>query len=182
MRSAYADRDTVGTIAQQALRSKERVTCGDMSNELIKSCADDINETIAIKPYGDRPFYITIHEKKDLQIRNAILRRVVHTEYRPFPEPNTSVFWADPVSGEVNYCWSLPHQTLFRQYLSSPSKYAHDTIKFILAYNMERNDIFGFYKHGENEKGVPIYFPIPGFKYKPLINIKNHRKTLCLSA
>lgn len=168
VKSAYADRETVGSIALKAAKSNERVEVGDMGRELMPQLVVDLNNTINSNPYDDRPFYIIIHEKKDLLLKNMILRRMITQEPRPYPEPNTSVFWTDPKTKEVRFCWSLPHQSTFKNYIDNASRYCKDQIKDILAYNMEIMDHFGFCKVGKTDKGIPIYIPIPNFKDRKL--------------
>lgn len=167
-KSAYGDRDTVGAIALKARKLNESVVVGDMAHEFIPQLVEDLNEAIASNPFEDRPFYIIIHEKKDLLLKNVILRRVVKQEYRPYPEPNLTVFWTNPKTHETRFCWSLPHTSSFPNYINNASKYHKDQIKDILAYNMERMDHFGFYKAGKTDKGVDIYHPLPNFKDRPL--------------
>lgn len=173
-KSAYADRDTVGSIALKAKTINERISVGDMAHELMAGLVKDLNEAIESNPFDDRPFYIIVHEKKDAQLTNILLRRMIKQEFRPYPEPNTSVFWTDPKTHETRFCWSLPHQSTFPQYLNNASKYRKEQIKDIVAYNMERMEHFGFYKHGVTEKGVNIYYPLPGFKDRPLKNKSRH--------
>lgn len=168
LKSVYADRDTVGAIAIKAAQLRERVQVGDMARELMPQLVDDLNEAIASNPFDDRPFYIVIHEKKDLLLKNMIPRRVIRQEYRPYPEENTQVYWTNPKTQETLFCWCLPHRTEFPNILENASKYCKEYIKDIYAYCVERMDNFGFYKHGVNEKGVPIYYPIPGFKDRKL--------------
>lgn len=170
MKSKYADRETVGTIAQKARATNESVCVGDMAHEFMPQLVDDLNEAISSDPFDGRPFYILVHEKKDAQLTNVMLRRMIKQEYRPYPEPNTTVFWTNPKNGETRFCWSLPHQSEFRQYLVNASKYHKNQIKDILAYQMERMEHFGFFKYGTNDKGIGIYLPIPDFKDKPLKN------------
>lgn len=168
MRSTYADRETVGSIALKARKNNDKAVVGDMANSFMPQLVDDLNEAIASNPFEGRPFYIIVHEKKDLQLTNVILRRMIKQEFRPYPEENTSVFWTDPKSNEVRFCWSLPHRSTFPNYLNNASHYHKDQIKDILAYNMECMDHFGFYKHGKADDGTPIYFPLPNFKDRPL--------------
>jgi hypothetical protein len=168
MKSAYADRDTVGTIALKARQSNETVCVGDMAHEFMPQLVEDLNEAISSNPFDDRPFYIIVHEKKDLQLINVILRRVIKQEYRPYPEVATQVYWTNPKTQETRFCWSLPHKSEFINYLNNASHYNKDQIKDILAYNMERLGHFGFSKYGVTELGVPIYHPIEGFKDRKL--------------
>lgn len=172
MKSAYADRDTVGTIALKARQLNETVCVGDMAHEFMPQLIDDINEAIASNPFDDRPFYIIVHEKKDLQLTNVMLRRVIKQEYRPYPEVATQVYWTNPKTQETLFCWSLPHKSEFINYLNNASRYNKEQIKDILAYNMERLDHFGFYRHGNTDDNVPIYYPVPNFKDRPLLTKK----------
>jgi len=168
MKSAYADRETVGSIALKALQLNESICVGDMAHEFMPQLVEDINEAISSNPFEDRPFYIIVHEKKDLQLTNVILRRVIKQEYRPYPEVATQVYWTNPKTHETRFCWSLPHSSEFPNYLNNASHYHKDQIKDILAYNMERLDHFGFYKAGKTDKGVAIYHPLEGFKDRKL--------------
>ncbi len=168
MKSTYADRETVGTIAQKARRTNESVCVGDMAHEFMPQLVDDLNEAITSNPFDGRPFYIIVHEKKDAQLTNVILRRMIKQEHRPYPEPSCTVFWTNPKNQETKFCWSLPHTSNFAQYLNNASKYHKDQIKDIFAYTQERLDHFGFYEHGKTDKGVPIYLPLPGFRDRPL--------------
>ncbi len=175
-KSTYADRDTVGTIALKASQLNERVVVGDMAHELLPQLVDDINEAIASNPFDNRPFYILIDEKKDLLLTNMVRRRVLKQEFRPYPEPNSQVYWTNPVTNETLFCWSLPHQTSFQNYLDNARKYSKEQIKDILAYQYERMDHFGFFKFGETEKKVAIYYPLPGFKDRKLDYSKKYGK------
>jgi len=172
MKSAYADRETVGSISLKARQLNEIVCVGDMAHEFMPQLVEDINAAISSNPFDDRPFYIIVHEKKDLQLNNVILRRVISQEYRPYPEVATQVYWTNPKTHETRFCWSLPHSSEFPNYLNNASKYHKDQIKDILAYNMERLDHFGFYKHGTIADNVAIYSPTPGFKDRPLLTKK----------
>lgn len=163
-KSLYADRETIGSIALNASKLNERVCVGDMARELMPQLVEDLNKAILSNPFENQPFFITIHEKKDLLLTNVIKRRVVVSAFRPYPEPATSVFWTDPKNGEVRFCWSLPHTSEFYNYLFNAYKYCKDQIKDIVAYNKECMAHFGFYRIGMNEKNIPIYKPIPNFK------------------
>ncbi len=171
-KSLYGDRDTVGTIALLAQKSNERVCAGDMGHEMMPQLVDDLNDAIKRNPFDDRPFYITIHEKKDLMLTNVIRRRVLSHEHRPYPETATIVFWTNPKTHETLFCWSLPHWSEFPQYIENASKYHKDQIKDIMAYKLERMEHFGFVKIGENEDKTPVYRPIPRFKDRQLHRIK----------
>src|SRR5271170_3575288 len=89
-------RDTVVTIYRDAQINNtiERIETGDMTNCMMKSMVEDLNTAIiqGSKDFEGKEFYITIHEKKDLQMPSALLRRMIKTLYRPWPEDDTLVF------------------------------------------------------------------------------------------
>lgn len=176
-KSKYADRDTVGTIALNAQKCQQKIEVGDMAREMMPQLVTDLNDAIQSNPFDGRSFYIIIHEKKDLMLKNVILRRVIKQERRPYPEPATMVFWTNPKDGEVLFCWSLPNHVNFDQYLENAGKYSKDQIKDILAYQLERMDHFGFKKVGVTEDKVPMYIPIDKFKDRKLNRIKQQFKT-----
>ena len=170
-KSLYGDRDTVGTIAIDAMLNGEQGVCaGDMGHEIIKSLVDDLNITIESNPYGMNEFYITVHETKDLLMKNTIKRRMVTTLYRPFPEPNTSVWRTNPVYQKTWFCWSLPHWSLFDQCLINQDIYGQEQINDIKAFISEKNDHFGFFKEGKG------WFPDPLFKDRDLEDYKPKQK------
>lgn len=144
-KSLYDDRDTVGTQALDAMLTGERGVCvGDMGHELVNSLVDDLNITIASNPYNGAEFYITVHETKDAQFTNMIKRRMVTSTYRPFPEPNTSVWRTDPKSNKTWFCWSLPHWSVFEQCLVNPDYYTEEQLEDIKAFKAFKNERFGF--------------------------------------
>lgn len=158
-KSQYADRDTVGTIALTARSEGEKGVCaGDMGHEMMKGLVDDINETIASNLHRQNEFYISVHEKKDSQLGNCLLRRMCVSDFRPYPETCTSVFKVNPKTAEVWHCWTLPHWSHFENIMANKDHYAYEMICDIAAYVVEDNERFGFLGKGKN------VIPIPGFK------------------
>lgn len=169
-RSLYADRDTVGTIALNALQCRDNPIAGDLGHELMPSLVEDLNNAIESNPYNNRPFYIVVHEKKDAQLKNVILRRIITTEKRPYPEPCTSVFHTDPKKQETLFCWSLPHWSVFPNYLLNPDHYVQEQVEDVKAYESEDLRHFGFVRIGWTPDKKPIIIPIQGFKDRELVN------------
>lgn len=177
-RSIYADRPTIGSMALKAAKSTINPVAGDLGHELMPSLVDDLNKTIASDPYNGEPFYIIIHEKKDLLLKNMIMRRMLTTKKRPFPEPNLTVFWTNPKTGETRFCWSLPHKSSFIEYLLNSEAYEKEQVADIKAYKSEDYERFGFKKipipkKNQNEKQKYFVFAIPNFKDRPLKNQGN---------
>jgi len=140
-------RKTVGAIYRDAQlnNTEDYVQVGDMTREIMSSLVEDLNETIQSKPFGEKPFYITIHEKRDLQMKNAFLRRMITTQYRPWPEDDTVVFWVDPPSNTVKFCWCLPHASQMENIINNPLLYK-DQLPEVLAYRAFDLYYFGFLK------------------------------------
>jgi hypothetical protein len=166
MKSHYQDRDTVGTIYKNAqLYGEKQVITGDMNFELRKSLVDDLNDTIiqGTKEFESVPFYITVHEKKDLQMKSAILRRMIKTKYRPYPEDDTLVFYVEPLSNRVCFCWCLPHWSEMDNVLMNKNLYEHTKdgkqyVSRIRAWKNMRLEHFGFCKNSEgNWIPNPLY-------------------------
>lgn len=157
-------RPTVGKIYRDLhLKPGEEVIVGDMSNEVMKGFVDDLNEAILSNPFSDRPFYIMIHEKKDLQMKDALLRRVFKQLWRPYPEDDTTVFWHDPKAFQTKFCWSLPHWSEMYNMIKCEDLYDHAMIEEIKAWR--RHDLypFGFMKDEDGN-----WKANPHFKDKPI--------------
>jgi hypothetical protein len=162
-KSEYGDRDTVGSIylkAQEDHKNDAPIINGDLTNELMKSFVDDLNACILSKPNGDNPFYITIHEKKDLLMPNAILRRVIPSGKRPFPEDDTVVFYTDPIKNETLFCWCLPHYVEMDNIVRNENLFDQDYVDNIRAWLKLDLTRFGFMKDQ-----IGNWIPDPNFKY-----------------
>lgn len=142
-------RDTVGKIYRdlQLMSNKDAVEVGDMSREQMKGYVDDLNDAFKADPFDGQPYYIMIHQKKDLQMRSAILRRVIFTEYRPYPEDDTDVYHFNPKSQEIKFCWSLPHWSEMDNILANPEQFDDGFVWMVRQWKAEDLTIFGFYKH-----------------------------------
>jgi len=157
-------RQNVGAIYLDAQKNGEKfVTVGDMTNELMSSLVEDLNNAIASNPFDGKPFYIAIHEKKDLQMKNALHRRMYSTLYRPYPEDDTVVFWFDPATTETKFCWCLPHHAEMHNILHSVDLYHKDLVADVKAWKNYDLYHFGFTK---NELGN--WMANPNWNDKPL--------------
>lgn len=158
-------RKTVGAIYRDAQLNSDRkpITVGDMTNELQSSLVLDLNETIESNPYNGRDFYITVHEKKDLQMPSMILRRMLTSLYRPYPEDDTLVFFVSPSIGEVRFCWCLPHWTEMNNMLENEGLFDAEMIKEIKAWKDVNLYHFGFRKDDFGN-----WEPNPHFKDKEM--------------
>lgn len=139
-------RKTVGAIYKEAQENASRlpVTVGDMTNEVMSSLVEDINETVidGTKEFEGQSFFITVHEKKDLQMKTCLLRRMIKTKYRPYPEDDTLVFHVEPASQSVTFCWCLPHHTEMDNVIDNANLYETDYVNEIRAW--KRLDLFHF--------------------------------------
>lgn len=161
MKSLYADRETVGTIYQKAqIEGEKQVITGDVNYELRKSLCDDLNETIelATKEFDNCSFYITVHEKKDLQMKSAILRRMIKTKYRPYPEDDTLVFHIIPNFNDVYFCWCLPHWSEMDNVIMNENLFDIQYVGRIKAWKKMRLEHFGFCKNNEGNWMVNPYY------------------------
>lgn len=166
-RSRYdPTRLTLGAECVKASKYATPVVIGDLSHEMMKGFVEDLNNTIASKPFDVNPFYILIHEKKDALLKNALLRRILVMEKRPYPENDTVVFWHNPATNETKFCWALPHHSVMDNILHNEKNYAKQYIEDIKAF--KRTDIqhFGLKLIKENSEYKIV--PIPNFKDRPI--------------
>ena len=139
-------RDTVGKIYRDANlnNTEEYIEVGDMSRELTTSLVDDINAAIANFDKKKKPYYLMVHEKKDLQMKTAILRRIIYFGYRPWPEDDTVVFWKNPRSDVLKFCWALPHWSDMPNVLMNPESYDPRYVMQIESWKKYDLTPFGF--------------------------------------
>lgn len=135
------------------------VVLGDLGNELKKGMIDDINEGLALDPYNGKPFYLTMCEKRDLQMPNSIYRSRTIKSYRPWPEAGTMVLWKNPRDDEVRFCWDLPRPEEMEIVLQNQFQYDNDQIAQIVAWKTFDMAFFGFYYHKKLK-----WIPNPKFK------------------
>lgn len=158
-RSHYdPSRKTVGAIYRDAQMASHDpyVVNGDLTNELMKSLVVDLNATISSDPYQGKPFYITVHEKKDLLMKRCIKRRMVTTKYRPYPENDTCVFHVKDIpSNDVRFCWSLPHHTEMYNMLANSTLFDPELIENIKAWRRMDLQHFGFVKNSDGSGWIP---------------------------
>jgi len=165
MKSIYGDRDTVGQIYldAQIQDADASVIVNDLSGEMMKGLCEDINNSIDSKPFGKKVWYLCVHEKKDLIMKRELLRRMICTKYRPYPEDDTLVYKIDSIHDTVEFCWCLPHTSEMDQVILNPDQYAKEYVEDVRAYIDFKLERFGF---KQDAKGKP--FAIPKFKDRPL--------------
>jgi len=154
-------RKTVGAIYRDAqFNGEKQIITGDMNHELRKSLVEDLNATViqGSKDFDGRPFFITVHEKRDLQMKNAFIRRMIKTIYRPYPEDDTLVFKVIPYTNKVFFCWELPHRSNMLNMLACPDIYDAEQLDKYRHWEGMRLEHFGFMKNEEgNWKENPMY-------------------------
>ena len=162
-----ASRKTVGAIYRDAQMSSHDpyVINEDLTAVMMSSLVEDLNETICdgTKDYDGKPFYITVHERKDLQMKRALQRKMIKRTMRPYPEDDTVVFYVDPRINDVRFCWCLPHWSEMDNMLNSHELYDHELIEEIRAWKRVDLHHFGFMK---DEMGN--WQPNPNWKDKEM--------------
>lgn len=142
-------RNTVGSIYRE-LQVENRMTegpvAGDMTHEMMKGYVEDLNEALCSKKETDDPFFVMVHEKKDLQMKSAILRRIIIFPFRPYPEDATTVFWKNPKNDDVRFCWDLPHWSEMDNILANKNDYDTTLIAQIIYWKNNDLTAFGFSK------------------------------------
>lgn len=160
-------RPTVGKIYRDIhLNSNQLpIETGDMTNMMMPHLVQDINEALEAgsREFGGRPFYLLIHEKKDLQMKDTLLRRMIKQLWRPYPEDDTTVFWHNPKLPETRFCWCLPHWSEMANMINNKEFFDHNLISQIMAWRRLDLHPFGFTK-GDMGQWIPNKF----YKDKPL--------------
>lgn len=157
MKSLYdPTRENVGKIYRDAQLSHDGygIPVGDMKNSVLPDLVTDINENLMRDPYEGKPFYLLVTEKKDLQMPNAMARIPYIFSYRPYPEDNTLVFWKNPKTQELRFCWDLPHWAEMDNILENPFYYSTELVDQIIAWKKVDLVPFGFFYHPK-EKWIP---------------------------
>lgn len=146
-------RETVGKIYRDLHidREPEYIEVGDMNREIMKGLVEDLNEAIISGgvEFGGKSFYILIHEKKDLQMPEALCRRVIKKIKRPYPEDDTTVFWHDPKKFETRFCWCLPHWSEMENILRCKDLFDKNLVEEVMAWRRVDLYHFGFVKDDE---------------------------------
>lgn len=168
-------RKTVGAIYRDAQLRGEKapILVGDMSNELTKSLIEDINDALCAPRKNSKPFYLMVHESRDLQMKSAIRRRLITFSYRPYPEDDTIVFWKNPKNQELKFCWSLPHWSEMENALANPDQFDSEFINQIKAWKAVDLKPFGFYYDSELK-----WIPNPKWKDKPIEQFKKNTESI----
>lgn len=171
-------RQTVGAIYRDAqFNGEKQIITGDMNYELRKSLVEDLNDTIeqGTKDFEERPFYITVHEKRDLQMKNAFIRRMIKTIYRPYPEDDTLVFKVIPKFNEVYFCWELPHRSNMLNMLACPELYDAEQLN---KYRLWENMCLEYYGFMKDEEGNWIENPL--YSGDELLSLKPDEKKVAV--
>ena len=152
--SRFADRENVGKIYRDAqiANANQQVSVGDMTNEILSSLVEDLNNVIDSAPYDNkRAYFIRVHDKKDLVMKRAIIRSIETTVYRPWPEDDTTVFHVDPVLNEVRFCWCIPHASEIMNIIVNEAIYDKDLVIKLKAWRRVDLYHFGFRKNDKAE-------------------------------
>jgi hypothetical protein len=153
-KSRFGDRDTVGKIYRDAAinNTEDKVTVGDMTNEILSSLVEDLNDVIESKPYDNRKsYFISVVDKKELTMKRAIARSMQVSVYRPWPEDDTTVFHVNPASNEVHFCWCIPHSTEIHNMIANENLFDPNLIMKLKAWRNVDLYHFGFIKNDKGE-------------------------------
>jgi len=175
-------REPVGKIYRDAqIYGEKRVEIGDLSREMTKSLVNDLNDAIRIgrKEFEGRQFYITVAEKRDLMMKNAFIRRLIKTKYRPYPEANTIVFKHVPNTDSTYFCWELPERHHMKNMLACPEIFDPQTLQKLKDWERFRLEKFGFIcteNHSWKEDPLYVGDTLISHKETPRISVVSESK------
>lgn len=150
-------RETLGKIYTDMVQNgpKDRVEVGDMRNELMSSLVEDLNEELNglsqdpnFSQFENKPYYVRVYEKRDYIMQDVFRRNLYRTLYRPYPEPDSLVFWRSADRNFIKLCWSLPERFVMRNMLESPQLFwdRAEELRMIQAWENFELQHFGFIK------------------------------------
>ena len=180
-------RKTVGAIYRDAQMhgSKDPVTVGDMTAELKSSLVEDLNDELRDLPrdekypfFENRPYYVLVHESKDLAMKRCFKRRILRKLYRPWPEDDTLVFWRNADRSEIRFCWELPHWTQMDNILASQElwQYSEWERKYIALLKAWKN--LDLYHFGFMKDEIGNWIPNPNWQDEPMGKTTDHVKII----
>lgn len=158
-------RETIGKIYRdlQINPHEKYVTNGDLTNEIQSSLVEDLNDCIESNPYDNEPYFIVVHEKKDLQMPRAIIRKVITLPFRPYPEDDTLVFYVNPKTNDFCFCWCLPHWSEMNNILANQNLFDDSMVHMLKKWKSNELTDFGFVKDSMGN-----WMPNPNWKDKKL--------------
>ena len=150
-------RETLGKIYTDMVQNgpKDKVEVGDMRNELMSSLVEDLNEELKdlakdkdFEKFDGKPYYLRIYEKRDYIMQDVFRRNLYRTLYRPYPEPDSLVFWRSADRNTIKLCWMLPERFVMRNMLESPDLFwdRAEEMRMIQAWENFELQHFGFIK------------------------------------
>ena len=151
MKSTFdPNRETIGKVYRDLKMNStpELIQVGDMSREFMKGLVKDINIGIeeGRRNLEGESFYILVHEKRDLQMPDAFLRKIIKLPFRPYPEDDTTVFFHDYRQNETYFCWCLPHWAERYNILQNANLFDSKLIEKLRAWENGELYPFGFIK------------------------------------
>jgi hypothetical protein len=88
-------------------------------------------------------------------------------KFRPYPEDDTMVFWVDPATNDVRFCWCLPHWSEMDNILMNHNLFEPEIVAQIKYWKSYDLHAFGFTKDDMGN-----WIPNPKWKDKPLAAYK----------
>lgn len=160
-------RQTVGSLSNEVRSADTKsMKIGDINAEMLKGFIDDINNALdqGRKEYPDENFFVLVTEKWELQMKNALYRKVALSKKRPYPEANTTCFKYDHNLKEVRFCWDLPMRHDMWNIMANAALFDIQTVEDIHHWEKFELEHFGFTKTGLGD----IWEENPYFKDRAL--------------
>src|SRR5262249_10129866 len=89
-----------------------------------------------------------VYEKRDYIMSDVFRRNLYRTLYRPYPEPDSLVFWRSADRNTIKFCWQLPMKHEMENMLQAPHLFwdREDELRIIRAWKNFDLTQFGFFK------------------------------------
>jgi hypothetical protein len=165
------NRKTVGAISNEIRKADTKsMLIGDVNHEMLKGLVDDINQALddGRMTFPNQDFYVLVTEKWEIQMKNALVRKVAVFKRRPYPEANTTCFKYDSKKREVLYCWDLPIRHEMWNVQAASEIFDPQVVQDIKAWENNEMEHFGLMKVGIGD----LWVENPHFQDRPMIEKK----------
>ena len=163
-----SSRKTVGAICNDIRQTDTKsMLIGDVNHEMLKGLVDDINLALndGRMAFPNENFFVLVTEKWDIQMGNALVRKVAVFKRRPYPEANTTCFKYDAQKKEVRYCWDLPIRHEMWNVKAASAIFDPQVVADIKAWENNEMEHFGLMKVGIGD----LWTENPHFQDRPML-------------
>ncbi len=125
----------------------------DTEREANKEYMSEIQKCVDVHISWDKPFYIVVQNKKERLMENVIRRYFIARQSLPTPQWDQDVWRYSPISGNLEYLWTLPDENTAKWMAGNPNSIPVDhrqLLQFVMDFLDKK--LYSFY-HTKFHKG-----------------------------